>query len=401
MLSTEAEFDLIVVGAGPAGSAASYFASRAGLTVLLLDECDFPRPKICSGGLSPKSLVILEEMDVLQQIKESGFPLIRRLRLGSPSGVVLEDELPVTSVSRGYGYVVPRFFLDDMLKTQAIQQGVLAKRAHVAELLWSNGRARGVLADGREIRGSAIIIAAGAKASSLLGRHGRKLDDETFFAIQSHYDAPSEGGSETLEIYFERTLVPGYFWIFPEGRGRMTVGAGVWGNPGGARALQDRFEAGVRHARGIGRTSVPFPESLTFERWIIPAHRHLQSSTCSNVLLAGDAGAFANPFTGEGIYYALETGRLAGDAVANHLKNAPAPPSMEEVYHASLAELTKELRISWELHDLMSDADRVDALVADASRDDALRATLIGAVLNASDKSTFANWPESVKGICV
>ncbi len=400
MLSTEAEFDLIVVGAGPAGSAAAYFASRAGLRVLLLDQCDFPRPKICSGGLSPKSLSILEEMDVLPQIKESVFPQIRRLRLGSPSGVVLEGDLPVTSVSRGYGYVVPRFFLDDMLKTQAIHQGAVAKRARVAELLLSDGRARGVLADGCEISGNAIIIAAGAKASSLLGRHGCTSDDETFFAIQAHYDAPPEEGLETLEMYFERTLVPGYFWIFPEGGGRMTVGACVWGNPGGARALRDRFEAGVRCAEEVCVAHVPVSESLTFERWIIPAHRHVLSSMCSNVLLAGDAGGFANPFTGEGIYYALETGRLAGLAVANHLAGPLATSSMGETYDLSLAELREDLGISWDLHDLMADADRIDALVADASHDDALRMTLIGAVLNASTKGTLTDWPISVNGVC-
>lgn len=400
MISTEDQFDLIVVGAGPAGSAAAYFASRAGLKVLLLDERDFPRRKICSGGLSPKSLVLLEQMDVLQQIKQSHFPQIRRVRIGSPSGVVLEDNLPVTSFSRGYGYVVSRFFLDDLLKSQAIRHGVHTKRAQVTALLSSNGKAQGVLADGREIRGKAIIIAAGAKAASLLGRNRRKLDNATFFAIQSHYDTSSKANTTTIEIYFERTLVPGYFWIFPEGRGRLTVGAGVWGNPGGARALQDRFEAGVRYAREFGRTSIPLSETLAFEKWIIPARRHLQPSTCSNVLLAGDAGAFANPFSGEGIYYALETGRLAGEAVANHLKHLPATPSMAEAYHASLAELAEELRISWKLHDMISDVDRLDALVADASYNDSLRAMVIGAVVNASDKSAVTDWTGIVKDEC-
>ena len=393
MTDTPTEYDLIVIGAGPAGSAAAYFASRAGLKVLFIDQRNFPRHKICSGGLSPKSLVVLEMMGILEQIKRSDHPMIRKLRLGSPNGTVLEDDLPITSISHGYGYVVPRFYLDDMLRIKAVRQGATFRRARVNGLLWSNGNAEGIIADGCEIRSHAIIVAGGARPIPTLdSRRMWESDVPTFHVIQTHYEDPSQANSTAIEIYFEKSLVPGYFWIFPEGRGRLTVGAGVWGNSGGARDLQERYENGIRYVKEVCQRVIPASDTLKFERWIIPAHRQVNETAAPNVLLAGDAGGFANPFTGEGIYYALETGRLASEAVAADLKQTNGTHSLAETYAKLLTELVEELKISWSLHDLMSDAKRVDVLISDASQDKALRKIMVGAVINALDKSVLTNW---------
>lgn len=387
-MSCGSEYDLIVVGAGPAGSTVAYFASMGGLRVLLVDRCGFPREKVCSGGLSPRSLTILDEMAVLDQIRPSDHAMIRSVRLGSPNGLVVTGDLPVTPLSRGYGYVVPRFTLDSLIRTQALQKGTAHLQAKVTDILRSNGHADGVIADGREIRAAAIIVAAGARPLvPSASQRDNDSDDSTFFAIQTHFDAPPEPDSTTIVIYFERSLLPGYFWIFPEGHGRVTAGAGTWGNPGGAKALLERYEAGVRYAQAQGRSFIPSSDTLAFDRWMIPTHRVIQPSLASNVLFVGDAGGFANPFTGEGIYYALESGRLAAAAVVEGMELQSSDISISERYEAHLSGMIEDLRMSWCLHDFISDVDRTDTFIAAAARDATLRAAVIGAVINASDKT--------------
>lgn len=387
--------DVIVVGAGPGGSAAAYFAARAGLEVLLIDKEDFPRSKVCSGGLSPKSLSVLGEMGILEEIKHSDRPMIRTLKLGSPSGVILEGDIPVTPISQGFGYVVPRVQLDDMVRRQAISAGAVFKRGRVTQLLRSEGSVSGVLMDNQEIKANLIIIANGAiRLASLRDTELRVYDDGAFFATQAHCNMKLS--DSTMEIYFERSLLPGYFWIFPQGDGQMTVGAGVWGNPGGAQALQECYEAGVRYVNDVCHNLLPPSNTLKFENWIIPAERNIRPVIAPNVLLVGDAGGFANPFTGEGIYYALETGRLAGEVAADNLKKNN-PWSIAEDYEAQLFGVLADLRASWLFHDMMSDSSLADTVIEEASRSEAVKTMLVGAVLNASDKHELKGWLESMR----
>lgn len=389
-------YDVIVVGAGPGGSAAAYFAAMAGLEVLLIDKEDFPRPKVCSGGLSPKSLAVLEKMDVLEEIKHSGRPMIRTLKLGSPSGLILEGDIPVTSISQGFGYVVPRFQLDDMVRWRALKAGTVFKKGRVNQLLYSDGNVSGVLMNNQKIKADLIIIASGAiRLASLCDIAPRISDDAVFFATQAHYNEAGRNPT-TMEIYFEQSLLPGYFWIFPQGDGKSTVGAGVWGNPGGASALQERYEAGVRYINNVCHELLPPSDTLKFENWIIPAERNIRPVIAPNVLLVGDAGGFANPFTGEGIYYALETGRLAGEVAADNLKKNN-PWSIAEDYEAQLFGVLADLRASWLFHDLMSDSSLADHVIREASRNESLKTELVGAVLNASDKHGLMGWLESMR----
>lgn len=375
MIKNDVQYDVIVVGAGPGGSAAAYFASKAGLKVLLIDQKEFPRSKVCSGGLSPKALTVLEEMGVLEEIEHSGRSKIKSLRLGSPSGIVIDGNIPITPISQGFGYVVPRFQLDDMVRRQAVQVGAVFKKGR-ADLLWSNNSVHSILVNEQEIKAGLIILANGASGQPV-----------GFFAIQTHYEDNKLGDSTTVEIYFERSLLPGYFWIFPQGNGHMTVGAGAWGNPGGAKALQDRYEAGVRYTNNVCHKLLPPSDTLEFEKWIIPAKRSIRPAVASNVLLVGDAGGFANPFTGEGIYYALETGRIAGQTVADHLLKANNFRSIAEDYEARLSGVLADLNASWLLHDMICNPSLVNNVIDCAARDELLKMLLIGAMLNASEKS--------------
>ena len=112
------KYQVVVVGAGPAGSSAAYFLGKSGIKTLLLDKYDFPRDKLCGGAISPRALSVLDEMDFTPNIES--YQRITGVRFVSPNGEVVAGNVPKTPNFREFGYVVPRINLDLMLRNHAL-----------------------------------------------------------------------------------------------------------------------------------------------------------------------------------------------------------------------------------------------------------------------------------------
>ena len=121
--------DVIIVGAGPAGSTLAYFLAAQGLDVLLMDKADFPRDKTCGDALSPRALHVLDQLDLLDPIRAAGY-LVRRAVFFSPNGRRVESPVPPYGDLPGYSVVLPRYQLDDLIRQRAIAAGA-EFRSHV------------------------------------------------------------------------------------------------------------------------------------------------------------------------------------------------------------------------------------------------------------------------------
>jgi geranylgeranyl reductase family protein len=296
-------WDVAVIGAGPAGSAAALAAARAGLKVILLDRQDFPRDKTCGDGIAPQVLDVLESLGV-PDVTE-GYTPVPVLRLDGPDGASAQREMPRPA------YVIPRLVFDARLVQAAQRAGVTFRRHTAREIKAEAGY---VTVD--EIKARVVIGADGA--SSLVRKTlGEAPNQPGHLALairgytaavpsqpRSPEDQPGEPPRQLIVL--ARQHWPAYAWSFPIGDGRCNVGYGE---------MVTRTPTSREHLLGRLRALIPGLGELSSVR----AH-HLPLSTSrpapgrGRILLAGDALSLINPFTGEGIYYAVTSGKLAGEA---------------------------------------------------------------------------------------
>jgi geranylgeranyl reductase family protein len=343
-------YDVAVVGAGPAGACAALAARRAGARVLLLDRSDFPRDKACGDGIAPHALDVLRALGVPDAA--AGYRPVPVLRLTGPGGGSVGRDLARPA------YTIPRAVFDARLVAAAVDAGASLRRHTVRSL---DVTPDGVVLDG-VLRARAVVGAdgAGSVVRRLLG-HGPNPDRHLALAIRGYalYDGPAE-----QRIVTSARRWPAYAWAFPIGDGRANVGYGevLRGQPLTRAHLLDRLSALLPDVGGVAR---------------LRAH-HLPLSTSrpapgrGRVVLAGDALSLINPFTGEGIFYAVLSGSLAGTAAA------VSPASAAVAYRTALrGRLGRHLRHSGFASALARRGAIVDAAVRAAQRSDAVFAALV------------------------
>ncbi len=291
-------YDVAVVGAGPAGAAAAMAAARAGATVVLLDRHDFPRDKACGDGIAPHVLDFLRDELGLSDV-DAGYPAIPTLSLTGPSGAVARRPL------RDGVRVIPRLVFDARLVQAAIGAGAVLRKATVRRL-WTH-------ADRVELDcGVAARAVVGADgASSVVRRHlGQGPNPPGHLAVAMRgYATESEPFEQRIVMYAKRW--PAYAWSFPIGDGRRNIGYGeVLRGPQLSRAyLLERLGS------LLGDVDLAAATDLRAHHLPLSTHRPVPGR--GRILLAGDALSLINPFTGEGIYYAVVSGALAGRAATH------------------------------------------------------------------------------------
>ncbi|MGY1618653.1 NAD(P)/FAD-dependent oxidoreductase [Geodermatophilus sp. SYSU D00691] len=284
-------WDVVVVGAGPAGTAAALAAVRAGATVLLLDRADFPRDKVCGDAVAPEAFDVLASLGVDVRALTAGFPPVPRLALRSPGGAVVER------ATARPAHVVPREVLDTRLLAAAVDAGARFRRHQVR-------RVDGVVLDGCIEAG--VLIGADGAESVVRRSLGIPTHAPAHLAVAIRGYAPTtDDGALALVTTGQRW--PAYAWSFPIGDGRANVGYGELVAGGATRAAL--VEGLHRLLPGVE------PGPLRAHRLPLSTGRPRQPD--GRVLLVGDAAGLVNPLTGEGIFYAVLSGALAGQAAVH------------------------------------------------------------------------------------
>lgn len=310
--------DVLVVGAGPAGSAAAAWAARAGRDVVLADAAVFPRDKTCGDGLTPRAISELERLGlrdwvrahtVNQGLRAHGFG--QTLHLPWPGG-----HLP------DWGSAVARTELDDHLRTTALKagaQGVDGARA--VDVRMSGDRVAAVVfKDGREIACRTLVVADGVR--SPLGKVlGRAWHRDTVYGVAGRsYVASTRADDPWISSHLELRgesgeVLSGYGWVFPLGNGEVNLGAGTLATA--KRPTDVAIKPLMRHyARTIGEEFGITGELRDEASALLPMGGAVSGVAGRNWALIGDAAACVNPLNGEGIDYGLETGRLVAELVA-------------------------------------------------------------------------------------
>ncbi|MGZ6792375.1 MAG: NAD(P)/FAD-dependent oxidoreductase [Mycobacteriales bacterium] len=290
--------DVAVVGAGPAGAAAALSAlrTRPGARVLLLDRADFPRDKSCGDGVAPHALDELARLGVAHVLDDRA--PVRRLRLVSPRGTEAAGDLRRPDV------VVPRTVLDARLVEQAVARGAELRRLTVRRVEQRPGSV--VINDEVEAR---VVVGADGANGVVRRLAGVPRQAERTVAVAVRGYVPYETDEPEQLIVMDGRDWPAYAWRFDAGDGTANVGFGMLlphlrATPRGKDALHERMVELLPESAGATR----------LRSHHLPLSTGRPEQPPGRVLLAGDAASLVNPLTGEGIFYALLSGRLAGAA---------------------------------------------------------------------------------------
>jgi menaquinone-9 beta-reductase len=327
------EADVVVVGAGPAGSSVAFHLAKAGVDVLLLEKSTFPREKVCGDGLTPRAVKQLVGMGIPLRPADGWLPNKGLRIIGA--GVRLELDWPELSSYPGYGLVRARRGFDETLARAAQKAGArLAEGVTVTgPVLAEEGHMKGVTArvDGSERRYCArLVVAADGSSSRLSLTMGlSKRDDRPLgVAVRTYYANPRHDDDyleSWLDLWDGERLLPGYGWIFGMGDGTSNVGLGLlntstaFGNTD-YRTLLTRWLAAMPPEWGLCEDNRTEPVRGA----ALPMGFNRTPHYTRGLLLVGDAGGMINPFNGEGIAYAMESGETAARLIAQALARPTA-----------------------------------------------------------------------------
>lgn len=332
--TSEVACDVAVIGAGPAGASAAYYLARRGRTVVMLERGDFPRDKACGDGLTRRSVDLLNDMGLEPSLRQ--FQRISGLSICIAGGGVHNRDYRAGSSARcSYGLTAPRRQLDDIICRQALAAGAaLWQRSAVRSPIFDADRVVGI----RVQRGDRMIelrtrfvVAADGGSSAFARMVGLRERDpwSNGWAVSSYFNGV-DGLSDRFHVLMPLndpdggTRLAGYGWAFPLGGDRVNVGVGYF--PSRVQDLAINLRRLFSHfIATLGHNDPRFRAMRALGRLrggLLPCSLEPQRSAGMGVVLAGDAAGLVDPFTGEGIDAALESGRLAAEVLDEALSSS-------------------------------------------------------------------------------
>ncbi len=375
-------FDLIVIGAGPAGAAAACHAAGAGLRVALLDRERFPRDKVCGDGLTARAVVELRRMQLEDAVAREG-ARISRFELRAPLART-EATLEAAPGFPDYAWVLPRLRLDALLVERAAAAGARLLEAHEVRGWRSDAQGIEVHAEVsaviRKLRAPLAILATGAHLGALMRMKLLTHKPAMMIAIRQYFDA-MRGPEDLWRLHYQRQTRPGYGWIFPGGKGLANAGVGLYAREGISleQGLRDYLAtSAVREVLGSAR-ALDRPRSFPLRSDFLSSPLHAE-----RLLIAGEAAGLVNPLTGEGIDYALESGRIAAEHALLRLSSADR--DIGTAYETALhAQFRASFLFSTRLRDWCRAPWRVSLLTLAAERRPDLKARLVRMLLGGGE----------------
>ncbi|GAB4379504.1 MAG: hypothetical protein Kow0042_28980 [Calditrichia bacterium] len=301
--------EILIVGAGPAGSSAAIQLARAGREVLLLDKASFPREKVCGDGLTPQALYWLDQLGCIEEVLDRVNCCISECDLYIDGEHILTGEFPQNTPYPHFCTLLDRKTLDSLLVEKAVSCGVkFIPNARVKSLRYEKDCIVAEVVEGGKSKayGARLLIGADG-ANSLVSRFlgNGKRDGACAVSVRCYFEGVKINGAQ-IKIFFNREFFPGYGWIFTDDSGRANCGVGYAYDQNFplpydikemfAAFVQRDLQPYMKSARQVGRLAGWW--SAFFE----PRHR-----VGERILLVGDAANSADPMNGGGIHKAMES----------------------------------------------------------------------------------------------
>jgi len=323
--------DLVIVGAGPAGTAAAITARQANRSVIIIDKATFPREKICGDGLTTSCLRLLERLG-LDPSTVPSWQAVDDVVVTSPSGTKYTYPLPQNNGS--YAAIAERRDLDFAMVQLARTHGVEIREGTALDTIVNEtDTVRITTTNGSTIEAKYAIAADGmwSPTRKALGLATPGYLGE-WHALRQYFRNVNTSTEHELFVWFDADLLPGYIWSFPLPNGRANVGFGILRGTIKTKDMS-RLWADILQRPHIREVLGPKAEPEAPHRaWPIPARVGALPLTLGRTLFVGDAAAATDPMTGEGIGQALWTGIAAVEATLG----APTPEAVRTEYELAV-----------------------------------------------------------------
>ena len=340
----EYDCDVLVVGAGPAGAAAAAYLAKANAKVVMVDRQKFPRDKVCGDFVGPAALLELKQLGVTQNPAYQKSNKIRQASLYLNGKLLINQSLPRIDGLPPNGRVIPRMLLDHWIVEAACDAGAALMTGY--KLTDYHVDDFGVIAQlqtAEGVRSMRTRLLIGADGSSSVV--ARKLRGDTaspadrIIAVRAYFENVS-GAADCAELYFTEKSFPGYYWLFPTGKSAANVGVGMVLEtvPPTEAHLRDllyeliendpALHQRLNNARMIGKVV----------GWPLTTYNPSRRLVGERVMLTGDAAGLINPLNGEGIQYALLSGRWAAETAVNCLRQGAFDQNALQPYAQTVAD---------------------------------------------------------------
>jgi geranylgeranyl reductase family protein len=389
-------YDVIVAGAGPAGSSCALFLSKAGKSVLLLDRAQFPREKVCGDGISGRSVGILGELGILDSFKDVEHQDMYGVTFSSPNGTVA----PISSGKAGEkppGFVCRREVFDNVVFQHAKKAAARTIEGFfIKDLLMEGSRIVGVKGDfaGKEMEFRApVVVGADGAAGVIARRLGSRQEDEAHqcAGLRCYYEGV-EGMGDKIELHFVKEALPGYFWIFPLPDKRANVGICIMVNDvkrnkiNLQKALSDVveknpvFKERFKNARRI----------TEMKSWILPYASKRVKMAFDGCVLVGDAASLIDPFTGEGIGNALTSGKYASKTILKAFELNDFSEKTLSAYPEELfSNIGNEIDTNYRMQRMSKTPILLNLVIGKAKRSKEVQAVISDAILDPHNHKTL------------
>ncbi len=391
---TEKHFDVVIVGAGPAGSSAAIRLANSGLSVALLDKASFPRDKTCGDALSVdviNQLPMLSEDLVLQFERLQNKIASYGVKIFSPDHNHVDIPF-IHKNKKSCGFISPRLSFDQLLFEQASSYSNVSvyQNCSISSVDVKNNKAF-VYSNLNTFTGSLVIGADGAHSVVAKSLGNIKVEKEHYSAgLRVYYENVAQFHEENfIELHFFKEVLPGYLWIFPLAGNKANVGIGMLSSDVAKKRvnlkevltsllkshphLQERFKdaRALETIKGFGLPLGSKKRNLSGERF----------------LLAGDAAALIDPFSGEGIANAIRSGRVAADQVLSCFRENNFSAAFNKGYDKEIyRRMWTEFKISRTLQNLIRYPWFFNFVVRKAGQSRYVQKFLIDALANVEKK---------------
>jgi geranylgeranyl reductase family protein len=369
------DYDVIVVGGGPAGATAGLCAARAGLEVLVIDKRRFPRDKTCGDAVARKPLGYLRDLGLLDRVLAEPHEPIGAAVLGACNGATLHLDLTEKTPGGGEAtcphIVCRREVFDNVLFEAARREAEVLEGCAVTGLLRDRGAVRGVACGSRRFTAGVVVGADGFDSIVARGLGLYRFDERRWYAATRAYYRGLDCPRRTVEVHFTKETLPGFLWMFPCGEGLTNVGLGMIPRDIRRRgaSIRDVHESVVASPRFRARFARA--ERLGGIRgWMLPTPDFSRTVHGAGFLLAGDAAGLVDPFSGEGIGNAMGSGIVAARvAAAAAGRGEFSAESLSEYPRMLWQELdAREIELHYRLRSLARRGWLIDFLIGRAER---------------------------------